>query len=53
MEAEDLQAAYIDAEGDIDGILDRVPCCNVDDEVYLRHTVCVSNIPIRIDSEVS
>jgi len=33
MEVEDLRAAYLEAEGDLDGIFERVPCCGVDDEV--------------------
>lgn len=36
METEDLQAAYLEAEGDFDGILDRVPCCSADDEDRFR-----------------
>ena len=32
METEDLCEAYVEAEGDFDGIFERVPCCTVEDE---------------------
>jgi len=36
MELEDLREAYIEAEGDIDGIFERVPCCSAEDEERFR-----------------
>lgn len=36
MELEDLREAYLEAEGDIDGIFERVPCCSAEDEERFR-----------------
>ena len=36
MEIEDLKDAYVDAEGDLDGIFERVPCCSAADEERFR-----------------
>lgn len=35
-EEEDLRAAYLACEGDMGGVLDRVPCASVDSEDRLR-----------------
>lgn len=40
-EMEDLCEAYVEAEGDMEGILERVPCCCDDDEVFFcKCVVC-------------
>merc|ERR1712216_235279 len=36
MELEALRAAYEEAEGDMEGILERVPCCTFEDEARFK-----------------